>query len=249
MMGSLFIFLWAALQTCFTVSFFASFLEVKHRKSDVLWVAIVAWLLTAIFGLFEAQGIYSYVVYMLSAAIILLAVHGEHGPKGLCLLIFVFLIPALIDLAVSYLTAQLSGLAYYLAVSCGKALPVVLVFALRSLFSAAIRNQKSDQDMLLLRQHMEMQQENMNALEQNYRAQRKTAHEFEHHLQVIRDLLAHGEVSATQEYVDRLKKNRSIMVYSVNSGHPVIDVILNQKYRPLGRMRSKCRSRSMTCLR
>lgn len=231
MMGYLFIFLWAALQTCFTVSFFASFLEVKHRKSDVLWVAIVAWLLTAIFGLFEAQGIYSYVVYMLSAAIILLAVHGEHGPKGLCLLIFVFLIPALIDLAVSYLTAQLSGLAYYLAVSCGKALPVVLVFALRSLFSAAIRNQKSDQDMLLLRQHMEMQQENMNALEQNYRAQRKTTHEFEHHLQVIRDLLAHGEVSATQEYVDRLKKNRSIMVYSVNSGHPVIDVILNQKYQ------------------
>ena len=231
MMGYLFIFLWAALQTCFTVSFFASFLEIKHRKSDVLWVAIVAWLLTAVFGLFEPQGIQSYVVYLLSAVIILLAVHGEYGPKGLCLLIFVFLIPALIDLAVSYLTAQLSGIAYYLAVTCGKALPVVLVLALRRLFSAAIRNQKSDQDMLLLRQHMEMQQENMNALEQNYRAQRKTAHEFEHHLQVIRDLLAHGEVTATQEYVDRLKKNRSIMVYSVNSGHPVIDVILNQKYQ------------------
>ena len=142
MMGYLFIFLWAALQTCFTVSFFASFLEVKHRKSDVLWVGIVAWLLTALFALFEPQGIQSYVVYLLSAVIILLAVHGEYGPKGLCLLIFAFLIPALIDLAVSYLTAQLSGLAYYLAVSCGKALPVVLVFALRSLFSAAIRNQK-----------------------------------------------------------------------------------------------------------
>ena len=231
MMGYLFIFLWAALQTCFAVSFFASFLEVKHRKSDVLWVAIVAWLLTAMFGLVEAQGIYSYVVYMLSAAIILLAVHGEHGPKGLCLLCFVFLIPALIDIAVSVLTAQLRGLAYYLAVTCGKALPVALVFALRPMFSAAIRTRKSDQDMLLLRQHMEMQHENMNALEQNYRAQRKTAHEFEHHLQVIRDLLAHGEVAATQEYVDRLKKNRSIMVYSVNSGHPVIDVILNQKYQ------------------
>ena len=231
MMHYLFIFLWAALQICFVVSFLASFFEVKHRKADVLWVAIVLWLLTAFYGLFEPRGIYSYVVYMLSAAIILLAVHGEHGPKGLFLLAFVFLIPALIDLAVSHLTAQLSGIAYYFAVSCGKALPVALVFALRRLFSAAIRNQKSDQDMLLLRQHMEMQQENMNALEQNYRAQRKTAHEFEHHLQVIRDLLAHGEVAATQEYVDRLKKNRSIMVYSVNSGHPVIDVILNQKYQ------------------
>lgn len=231
MMGYLFIFLWAALQTCFTVSFFASFLEVKHRKSDVLWVAIVAWLLTAIFGLFEPQGIQSYVVFLLSAVIILLAVHGEYGPKGLCLLIFVFLIPALIDLAVSYLTVKLSGMAYYLAVTCGKILPVVLVFALRRLLSAAIRNQKSDQDMLLLRQHMEMQQDNMNALEQNYRAQRKTAHEFEHHLQVIQELLNRGEMAATQEYVARLRKNRSIMVYSVNSGNPVIDVILNQKYQ------------------
>ncbi len=231
MMRYIFVFLWAALQICFIFSFFSSFLEVKHRKTDVLWVAIVVWLLTAIFALFNPQGFHSYVVYLLSAVIILLAVHGEYGLRGLCLLLFSFLIPALVDIAVLYLTAKISGLAYYLAVTCGKALPVTLVLALRRLFSAALANQKSDQDMLLLRQHMEMQQENMNALEQNYRAQRKTAHEFEHHIQVIRDLLAHGEVTATQEYVERLKKNRSIMVYSINSGHPVIDVILNQKYQ------------------
>ncbi len=231
MMHYLFVFLWAALQICFVSLFLASFLEVKHQKADVLGVAIIAWLLTAIFGLFEQQGIQSYVVYLLSAVIILLAVHGEYGPKGLFLLIFVFLIPALIDMAVLYLTAGISGLPYYLAMTGGKALPVVLVLVFRRLFLAAMRNRKSDQDMLLLRQHMEMQQENMNALEQNYRMQRKTAHEFEHHIQVIRDLLARDEVAATREYVEQLKRSRSIMVYSVNSGHPVIDVILNQKYQ------------------
>ena len=231
MMDYICIFLWAALQIGFVLAFLSSFLEIKHRKADVFWVAMIAWLLIAVYALFQPRGLYSYVIYMLSAVIILLAVHGEYSLKGLCLLIFVFLIPALIDMAVAHITAGITGLPYYLILTGGKALPVTLTLVLRRLFSAAIRNRNPDQDMLLLRQHMEMQQENMNALEQNYRAQRKTAHEFEHHIQVIRDLLSRGEVAATQDYVDRLRKNRSIMVYSVNSGHPVIDVILNQKYQ------------------
>lgn len=231
MMRYIFIFLWAGLQILFILLFLSSFLEIKNGREDVLWLAIIAWLLTAVFGLFEAQGIRGYVVYLLSAVLILLSVYGEYGPKGLCLLALIFLIPYFIDVAVLHLTVGISGLPFYLAVTCGKALPVALTGMLRRLFSSAKSEDTADRDMLLLRQHMEMQQENMNALEQNYRAQRKTAHEFEHHIQVIRDLLAHGEVTATQEYVERLKKNRSICVYSVNSGHPVIDVILNQKYQ------------------
>ena len=45
------------------------------------------------------------------------------------------------------------------------------------------------------------------------------------------DLLDRGEVDAAQEYLDRLKKNRSIHAMRVSSKHPVIDVILNQKYQ------------------
>ena len=231
MMRYFFIFLWAGLQILFILSFLSTFLESKSGKEDTLWVAIVAWLLTAVFGLFEAQGIRGYAVYLLSAVLILLSVYGEYGQKGLCLLTLLFLIPYFADAAVLHLVSDIRGLPYYLAASGGKALPVALTFVFRRLFSSARNEDTSDRDMLLLRQHMEMQQENMNALEQNYRAQRKTAHEFEHHIQVIRDLLAHGEVAAAQEYVERLKKNRSIMVYSVNSGHPVMDVILNQKYQ------------------
>ena len=71
----------------------------------------------------------------------------------------------------------------------------------------------------------------MAALEQNYRMQRRSAHEFEHHMQVLRDLLDRSEVDAAREYLNRLKKNRSIHTMQVNSKHPVIDVILNQKYQ------------------
>ena len=164
---------------------------------------------------------------------ILLAVHGEYGPKGLCLLALAFLIPVVIDMAVLYLAAELGSIGYYLAVTGGKALPVALVLALRhfKLFSAVKHDAEPDRDMLLLRQHMEMQQESMTALEQNYRMQRKSAHEFEHHMQVLQDLLDRSEVDAARGYLARLKKNRSIHIMSVSSNHPVIDVILNQKYQ------------------
>ena len=231
-MGYVFTPLWAALQICFAMLFLSSFLEIRIKKDEMVWIGVVAWLVTAIYGLFEVQGFHSYLMYLLAAVLILLSVYGEYGPKGLCLLSLAFLIPVVIDMAVLYLTAELSGLIYYLAVTGGKILPVALVLLLWKfkLISTGKQSQP-DGDMLLLRQHMEMQQESMAALEQNYRMQRKSAHEFEHHIQVLRDLLDRNEVDAAREYLDRLKKNRSIHVMSVSSNHPVIDVILNQKYQ------------------
>ena len=231
-MGYVFTPLWAALQICFAMLFLSSFLEVRVKKDEMVWIAVVAWLVTAIYGLFEVQGIHGYLMYLLAAVLILLSAHGEYGSKGLCLLVLAFLIPVVIDMAVLSLTAELCGLPFYLTVTFGKVLPVVLVLVLRKfkLLSNGKQTQP-DGDTLLLRQHMEMQQESMAALEQNYRMQRKSSHEFEHHMQVLRDLLDRGEMDAARDYLDRLKKNRSIHVMNVSSNHPVIDVILNQKYQ------------------
>ncbi len=231
-MGYVFTPLWAALQICFAMLFLSSFLEVRVKKDEMVWIAVVAWLVTAIYGLFEVQGIHGYLMYLLAAVLILLSAHGEYGSKGLCLLVLAFLIPVVIDMAVLSLTAELCGLPFYLTVTFGKVLPVVLVLVLRKfkLLSNGKQTQP-DGDTLLLRQHMEMQQESMAALEQNYRMQRKSSHEFEHHMQVLRDLLDRGEADAARDYLDRLKKNRSIHVMNVSSNHPVIDVILNQKYQ------------------
>lgn len=231
-MGYVFTPLWAALQIGFAMLFLSSFLEVRVKKDEMVWIAVVAWLVTAIYGLFEVQGIHGYLMYLLAAVLILLSAHGEYGSKGLCLLVLAFLIPVVIDMAVLSLTAELCGLPFYLTVTFGKVLPVVLMLVLRKfkLLSNGKQTQP-DGDTLLLRQHMEMQQESMAALEQNYRMQRKSSHEFEHHMQVLRDLLDRGEMDAARDYLDRLKKNRSIHVMNVSSNHPVIDVILNQKYQ------------------
>ena len=233
MMRYLFTPLWAALQICFAMLFLSSFLESRCRKDEMLGIAVVAWLVTAIFGSFEVRGLYGYLMYLLAAVLILAAVYGELGSKGLCLLAFTLSIPVVVDMAALYLAAGSSGLPYYLIVTGGKVLPVLLVFALRRLRLFSVREQdtRSDRDTLLLRQHMEMQQESMTALEQNYRLQRKSTHEFEHHIQVLRDLLNRNETDAARDYLDRLKKDRSIHVMSVSSNHPVIDVILNQKYQ------------------
>lgn len=233
MIGFGFVFLWAALQILFARWFLGSFLEVKRRREDALWIELAAWLLLSVYGLFGVEGIHAYLMYLLSAVLILLAIFGEYGPKGLCLLLFACLIPVAADRAVLLLIGDLSGVPRYLAVTGGKVLPILLVPLLRrfkSLFPGK-RLTDSDGDSLLLRQHMEMQQESMAALEQNYRMQRRSAHEFEHHMQVLRDLLDRDEVEAAREYLARLKKNRSIHTMQVNSSHPVIDVILNQKYQ------------------
>ena len=152
MMGYIFIPLWAALEILFAILFLSSFLEVRLKKDEIIWIAVVTWLVTAIYSLFDVQGIHGYLMYLLSAVLILLSVHGEYGPKGLCLLVLAFLIPVVIDMAVLYLTVELGGMTYYLAVTGGKVLPVVLVLVLRrfKLLSTGKQTQP-DGDMLLLR--------------------------------------------------------------------------------------------------
>lgn len=223
--------LWAAMQIGFALLFLSSFLEVQRRKDEVAWIGLLAWLLTAVYALFAVQGIPAYFMYLLAVVLILLAVHGESGVKGLCLLAFAFLIPWAADSAALTIAAELHGLARALTVMVGKVLPLLLMALLRHFRWLPAQQNHSDRDMLLLRQHMEMQQESMAALEQSYRMQRRSAHEFEHHMQVLRDLLAHDEADAARDYLERLRRERAIHAMNVSSHHPVVDVILNQKYQ------------------
>ena len=90
---------------------------------------------------------------------------------------------------------------------------------------------RQEREMDLLRQQISLQTSNFERLENNYRLQRKSVHEFEHHLQVLTDLMAAKETETAENYLKQLNANRSLRVFSVHSRHPVIDVILNQKYQ------------------
>ena len=88
----------------------------------------------------------------------------------------------------------------------------------------------AEQRAALLKQQMEYQKMSYAALENNYRTQRKSAHEFERHLQTLGDLMGEGAYDTALEYVQKLRNSRS-RAAAIRTGHPVFDVILNQKYQ------------------
>ncbi len=231
-MEYLFAFLWAAMEILFAYLFLSVFLEPKHSKSERLWMLLGAWLLNGLFALLDVQGIHRYLMYLLMAVFLLLALYGEYSARGIFLLLFALLIPAATDALAACLAEGTRGLPFYLTMTGGKTFAILFALAVgRYRHTAPKTEELSEGESLLLRQHMEMQQESMSALEENYRMQRKSTHEFEHHLQVLRDLLEQGEAETARIYLTQLKRNRSIQVMSVSSNHPVVDVILNQKHQ------------------
>lgn len=88
-----------------------------------------------------------------------------------------------------------------------------------------------EQDTRLLKQQISLQSENYNALKKNYSVQRKATHEFERHIQVIRDLLDREEYDFVKNYVCQLQANRTLRIFCIHSNNPVIDVVLNQKHQ------------------
>ena len=93
------------------------------------------------------------------------------------------------------------------------------------------QNAAARQELALMNQSMALQTGNYEALEKSYRAQRTASHEFKHQLQVIGDLLKDGHMREAQEYVEKLQAQETTRIFAVNSNHPIIDAILNEKYQ------------------
>lgn len=104
---------------------------------------------------------------------------------------------------------------------------VAMLYVINSIEKAT----EQEQDIRLLRQQISIQTENYAALRRNYCVQRKATHEFERHIQVLRDLLDQQEYVSAQDYVRQLQTNRALKLFSITSNNPVIDVVLNQKYQ------------------
>lgn len=90
---------------------------------------------------------------------------------------------------------------------------------------------KRETEMALMQKQIDMQMQSYTALELNYRTQRKMTHEFERHIQTLQSLMDRREYDAANQYVQNIRRNRSLKIVSVHSGHPVIDAILNEKHQ------------------
>ena len=99
------------------------------------------------------------------------------------------------------------------------------------LISQLEKTEQENQNIALLNQQMEIQTQNILALEQSYRAQRTASHEFAHHLNTISTLLENQQYEIVLLYVREIQDLHPTRLFTINSHHPIIDAVLNQKYQ------------------
>ena len=93
------------------------------------------------------------------------------------------------------------------------------------------RDTEVKQQINILSQQMEIQTASILALDKAYRQQRRTTHDFQNHLCTISDLLSQKAYEAAAKYVQELNQAQTSRILIVNTHHPIIDAILNQKYQ------------------
>lgn len=106
---------------------------------------------------------------------------------------------------------------------------VVVNFSTIYLLEQLEQASKDAKESSLLRQEQQLQTEHILALEKNYREQRKTAHDFRNRLQTIYDLLEMNQPDKAKAYVRELQGMQTTRLFLSNSGHAIIDAILNHK--------------------
>ena len=104
-------------------------------------------------------------------------------------------------------------------------------FAILYLIRIMEKATEKETELRLLNRQMDIQTRSIQALEKSYHAQRKAVHEFQHHLQTIDGLLTSKDPAAAKAYINTLQKNQTERIFCIESRHPVVDVVLNQKYQ------------------
>lgn len=145
-------------------------------------------------------------------------------------LIVLFPIVSLFMLAVIFISYQgkedLSIGAFVF--SCALGVSNVAILYLLATMEKETRNR---QEIALLKQQMDIQTQSIISLEKSYRAQRTSSHEFSHRLQMIANLLEQQKFREAEEYVRHLQGIQTTRLFEINSHHPMIDAVLNQKYQ------------------
>lgn len=154
---------------------------------------------------------------------------GFYHSKWLLLSILFPLVSAMMFAILFYTSPRNEDVSIIIVIFSGILLiaNVAMLYIINSIEKTA----EHEHDARMLRQQILIQAKNYSALKESYSVQRKMTHEFERHVQVIRDLLDHNKYETAQDYVMQLQSNRTLQIFSVISMNPVVDVVLNQKYQ------------------
>lgn len=113
--------------------------------------------------------------------------------------------------------------------------------AILYLLSIMEKQSHKEYQTLLLKQQIQVQSKSILALEESYRSQRKTTHEYINQLQTISSLLAYGEIDSAMQYVNELQGRQTTRIFAVNTHHPILDAVFNQKYQQACRQGTQMR--------
>lgn len=82
---------------------------------------------------------------------------------------------------------------------------------------------------LAVSERLTAQAQSVEALSAAYAAQRKITHDFQSHLAALSDLLPQDAAPAAARYLKELQSAQTERILTVNTHHPAIDAVLNQK--------------------
>ncbi len=91
--------------------------------------------------------------------------------------------------------------------------------------------EKKITEIMLMEENAQRQLSLYNVLEQAYSEQRKSTHEFIHHMDCIRGLLKDNEYDSAKEYVDKINGVIIDELNTLDTGNPIANTVLNQKVR------------------
>lgn len=97
------------------------------------------------------------------------------------------------------------------------------------LFDQIERSESNRQKALTLEQKLQLQGESFSELSKLYAENRKAAHDFRAHLDMLSSLLENGESTEASQYLNKIRAKQTTRIFLVNCHHPVLDALLNQK--------------------
>jgi len=107
---------------------------------------------------------------------------------------------------------------------------LIIVILAIWLLQSQIREKKSQEQHQLLKRQSESQLVRYQQVKENLLQQRRKSHEYKNQLLCIQGLLSDGKEGEAMEYVKKITSKLSSDMSEVNSKHPIVNAILNQKY-------------------
>lgn len=102
---------------------------------------------------------------------------------------------------------------------------IAVLFLLEQMEYAASEREQ----LLTLNQQIQLQSKSMDSASALYSAQRKKAHDFRAHLNILNRLMKNQEYTEAEKYLEKITEQQTDRLFLVNTHHPILDALFNTK--------------------